>query len=94
MKQPLYLHIRFLDNREYSQYEPWLFVIGHVPTCHADEAEGYRPLSTYREDNIIDIDGGCAHHDNEDKYFKGGIMLRLDDMKEFTITFDELEKMK
>ena len=84
----------YMDNREYSQYEPWLFVIGHVPTCHADEAEGYRPLSTYREDNIIDIDGGCAHHDNEDKYFKGGIMLRLDDMKEFTITFDELEKMK
>lgn len=27
----------------------------------------------------------------EDKYFKGGIMLRLDDMKEFTITFNELE---
>lgn len=84
----------YMDNKEYSQYEPWIFIIGHVPTCHADEAEGYRQLSIYREDNIIDIDGGCAHHDSEDKYFKGGIMLRLDDMKEFTITFDELEHIK
>lgn len=83
----------YMDNKEYSQYEPWLFIIGHVPTCHADERDGWRPLSTYREDNIIDIDGGCAHHDNDDKYFKGGIILRLDDLKEFAITFDELEKI-
>jgi len=83
----------YMDNKEYTAYEPWIFIIGHVPTCHADEAEGWRPLGIYREDNIIDIDGCCAHYDNNDKYYKGGILLRLDDLKAFTITFDELEKM-
>ena len=82
----------YLDNKEYTKYEPWVFIIGHVPTCHADENEEPRPLSTYKEDNIIDIDGCCAHYDKDEAAYKGGILLRLDDLQEFTITFEELNK--
>jgi serine/threonine protein phosphatase 1 len=83
----------YVSTREYSKYESFLFIIGHVPTYHAGEKEGERPLSSYRVDNIIDIDGGCARHNSEDGWRKGGIILRLNDMKEFTISFDELRKM-
>ncbi len=82
----------YADPAEYRKYEPWIFIIGHVPVCYANEASGTRQLSAYREGNIIDIDGGCAHHDNTDKNYKGGIMLRLDDLKEFTVSFGELEE--
>lgn len=84
----------YVDHKEYTSYKPWIFIIGHVPTCHADEKEEARTLSTYRKDNIIDIDGGCAHHDNNDAAYKGGILLRLDDLQEFTITFEEFKKLR
>lgn len=81
----------YVENKEYTKYEPWTFIVGHVPTCYADEKEEPRPLSTYKEDNIIDIDGGCARHDEADAPYKGAILLRLDDLKEFTLSFAEFE---
>ena len=84
----------YIDTKEYSVYEDRTFIIGHVPTIYADEAHFPRPLSTYRTENIIVIDGGCGRHNDEDAGYKGGILLRLDDMEEFTITFAELEGKK
>ncbi len=84
----------YIDTKEYSAYEPWTFIIGHVPTIYADEAHFPRPLSSYRTENIIVIDGGCGRHNDDDAMYKGGILLRLDDLCEFTITFSELEGKK
>ena len=66
-----------------------MFIIGHVPAYYLGENRGERPLSSYREKNVIDIDGGCAEPDARGA--KGGILLRLDDMKEFTLSFAEME---
>lgn len=81
----------YVPNDDYTKYAPWTFVVGHVPACHADENDGPRPLSAFKEDNIIDIDGCCAHHNASDAKCKGGILLRLDDMKEFTVSFSEIK---
>ena len=74
---------------DYAACKPWIFVIGHVPAFYLGENRGVRPLSSYREENVIDIDGGCAEPDNKEQ--KGGILLRLDDMKEFTMSFAEYD---
>jgi len=73
---------------EYAACKPWMFIIGHVPAYNlGDNRCGCMP-SSYREENVIDIDGGCTEFG--DKEAKGGILLRLDDMKEFTLSFAEL----
>ena len=74
---------------DYAACSPWMFIIGHVPAYYLGENRGERPLSSYREKNVIDIDGGCAEPDARGA--KGGILLRLDDMKEFTLSFAEME---
>ena len=74
---------------DYAACKPWVFVIGHVPAFYLGDDKCARPLSSYREENVIDIDGGCAEPD--EKELKGGIMLRLDDLEEFTVSFAELE---
>ena len=82
----------YVEPELYSEYKPWTFIVGHVPVSRADPE--HKVLSSYKLDNIIDIDGGCAWHDSHDKSYKGGILLRLDDMKEFTMSFEELDKIK
>ena len=74
---------------DYAACKPWIFVIGHVPACYLGEDKGKRPLSSYREENVIDIDGGCAEPDNRE--LKGAILFRLDDQKEFTMSFAEFD---
>ena len=76
--------------KDYAACRPWVFVIGHVPAYYLGKDRDSRPLSSYREENVIDIDGGCAEPDDKER--KGGILLRLDDMKEFTVSFLELEE--
>ncbi len=98
----------------YYKYDPWTFVVGHVPVCLISESSGHRHivdiddsdaparisdespahhrLASYRKANIIDIDGCCAHHDSFDASYKGGILLRLDDLQEFTISFAEMDQ--
>ncbi|MBQ7613596.1 MAG: serine/threonine protein phosphatase [Butyrivibrio sp.] len=82
----------FVDNERYRAYEPWTFVVGHVPVGHARGGLLPIELSSYRVDNIIDIDGGCSRHSKDDAAYKGGILLRLDDLSEFTVSFAEIKK--
>ena len=62
-----------------------------MPACYLGEDKGKRPLSSYREENVIDIDGGCAEPDNRE--LKGAILFRLDDQKEFTMSFAEFDNV-
>ena len=69
--------------------KPWTFVIGHVPVQRIAK----EPLSgAYHEENIYVIDGGCSYRETmrigENEY--GGICIRLDDMKETVVTFEDI----
>lgn len=77
--------------QEYMELKPWNFIIGHVPVCHIPLKGGpSQELAPIRVENVMDIDGGCAHHGDYDKDYKGAILLRLDDEKIFTMSFAEL----
>lgn len=80
----------YVDTSVYKAYEPWIFIVGHVPVNRMRMWEDDGSLSSYRVDNIIDIDGGCAGYDTKNSASKGGILLRLDDLAEFTISFSEI----
>ncbi|RKM60262.1 serine/threonine protein phosphatase [Butyrivibrio sp. XB500-5] len=85
----------YKDIRDYIYYKPWTFIIGHVPACYMADivyGEGEHELSSFTVENVIDIDGGCASGGRDNKDSRGAILLRLDDMKEFTITFAETDK--
>ena len=85
----------YKDIRDYIYYKPWTFIIGHVPACYMADivyGEGEHELSSFTVENVIDIDGGCASGGRDNKDSRGAILLRLDDMKEFTITFVETDK--
>ena len=84
------LHGQYLyaPTSEYEALLPWKVVLGHVPVQHADF--GSTSLEPYFDGNIIDIDGCCAHHSDENSSCRGGIMLRLDDLKSFTCSFAEI----
>ena len=80
----------FCENN-YKEYE-LTFITGHVPvqkilyekTGRVDKAQ----FSSYREENFYNIDGGCAFGP-QDEFANGAIFLRLDDRKEFCISFQE-----
>ena len=80
----------FLTHGEdvYSQYD-YTFVVGHVPVqnirCRNELEEWYQlvnlRLSSFRSDNVVAIDGGCAL--GSTKVFENGIIiLRLPDLSE------------
>lgn len=68
------------------------FVIGHVPVQHVVEIME-DVFHTYKEENVVLIDGGCAMIVNPkyDKDTYGIICLRLDDMEENVIYMSEVE---
>ncbi len=78
------------DPAMYYEMKPWKFIIGHVPVYRISSDNN--DLTPYIDDNIIDIDGGCASGccDHEKNIIKGGILLRLDDMQHFSCSFDDL----
>lgn len=69
------------------------FVIGHVPVQRVVEImeDGFE---SYQEENIVLIDGGCALSVNPkyDKDAYGIICLCLDDMREITVSMEEVEQ--
>ncbi len=87
----------YKDIRDYIYFKPWTFIIGHVPACYMADivyGEGEHELSSFTVENVIDIDGGCASGGKDKKDSRGAILLRLDDMKEFTMSFAEYESEK
>ncbi len=85
----------YVPESDYVAYAPWKFVVGHVPVCRVlaerDGVENHE-LAPYMVDNIIDIDGCCGYHAAKNKLYRGGILLRLDDMTAITCSFAELEQ--
>jgi serine/threonine protein phosphatase 1 len=77
----------YIDPSEYKALSPWKVVLGHVPVHHIDPSS--RELAPLSYGNIIDIDGCCAHSKRKENAYKGGILLRLDDLQVFTCTFEE-----
>ncbi len=73
----------------YSNYD-FTFVCGHVPvqTIRTEQLLGntVEGLSSYRHENIVNIDGGCAKG-NVEKINNGAIFLRLNDMTEYVVQF-------
>ena len=61
-------------------------VIGHVPV---QRIRREYLLSSYRDKNLIVIDGGCAMSGSDKA---GGICLRLDDMSEAVVAFEDVQK--
>ena len=84
----------YKDIRDYIDHKTWTFIIGHVPACHIADivyGEGEHGLESFKVGNVVDIDGGCARGGRDNKDTRGAILLRLDDMKEFTVSFAEFE---
>lgn len=71
----------------YSKYD-YQFVIGHVPVHFVRReyypADAWNVLKFLRHKNVINIDGGCSMGLDED-IENGLILLRIDDMQEFTL---------
>ncbi len=80
----------FVPSSEYTALSPWKVVLGHVPVSRADR--NLCVLEPLFKGNIIDIDGGCAYHNKKNSSYRGGILLRLDDLQSFTCSFAELGK--
>ncbi len=80
----------YVDTAEYAALLPWKVVLGHVPIYHANPSG--KSLEPFFDGNIIDIDGCCARHDRSNSAIRGGILLRLDDLKYFTCSFEEIVK--
>ena len=78
----------------YSKYD-YTFVTGHVPVIYARYELGTRSvkpeLTALWRNNMVDIDGGCSYgedfYDGRPENENGLIFLRMDDLKEFPITF-------
>lgn len=96
----------FRDEREanidniYKQYEDLTFITGHVPVFKARWYKGMPAdnektlLAPFKVGNLIDIDGGAAMGSDTTYYNNGIIILRLDDMQSFTVSFKELLEEK
>ncbi|MCR4716554.1 MAG: fructose-bisphosphatase class III [Lachnospiraceae bacterium] len=73
----------------YPDY-PYNFILGHVPVHRIRESidrdENWNRLKAYHHNNVVNIDGGCGMGFNG--FDNGAIFLRLDDMKEFGVRFE------
>lgn len=83
----------FVPESDYSKCFPWMFIVGHVPVCTIPLKEGEKihRLEPFMTTNIINIDGCCAHHTRSNSAYRGGILLRLDDLAKFTCSFEEIQ---
>ena len=89
------------DSKAYGQ-DPYskhkcTFVTGHVPVQYAREELGQRRwpsgLGALWNKNMVDIDGGCSYgedfYDGYPESENGLIFLRLDDLKEVPVRFEQ-----
>ena len=70
----------------YESYD-YTFITGHVPV---QMVTGLNELKALKNENMIDIDGGCSCG-HEQGINNGLIFLRLDDMQEFPVAWASLE---
>ena len=78
----------------YGKYD-YTFVSGHVPVQYVKcyyGGENITPgLTALWHGNMVDIDGGCSYgehfYDGNPEHQNGMLFLRLDDLKEFPVSF-------
>ena len=78
----------------YGKYD-YTFVSGHVPVqyvkCYYGGEHITPGLTALWHGNMVDIDGGCSYgehfYDGNPEHQNGMLFLRLDDLKEFPVSF-------
>ncbi len=80
----------------YPEYD-YTFICGHVPVQDVragqmSDEHGER-LESYRYENIVNIDGGCARGPVENINNRA-VFLCLNDLKEYSVPFRNLEGIK